>query len=92
MTMSKRDNNTIQCETYLVTGECSEDLFTLVADAAWVRGVFETDLTSVHNDRTGEMFDMHDWEAMLDDYDGDWADDGVKSWDDLQELVAVEGL
>ena len=64
-------SNTIQCETYLVTGPFTEAEFTLTADAAWVRGVFETDLYEVRNTKTEETFDMGEWEAMLEAYDGD---------------------
>ena len=82
---------TIQYAVELATGECGFDEFILLAEVDMVRGVQELDLVEIHNTETGEMFEMGDWEAMLNDYGDDWEADGVLCWRELQDLVAEKG-
>jgi len=79
----------IQHTTELITDR-SVGIFTLIATSEHVRGVRETDLIEVHNVNTGEMFEMADWEAMIDGYP-DWEAVGVLCWRELQDLVHAEG-
>lgn len=87
--------NTIQHVTNLMT-DAGFDGFTLIADVDTVRGEREVDLIEAHNNFTGEMWEMADWEYMLDNYDdqnghGAAAADGILCWRELQDLVWEKG-
>ncbi len=86
---------TIQYTTELATG-LSYDRFILIAEVDTVRGAREVDLTEVHNAVSGEMWEMGEWEDMLDCYEDrhgkdSAAHDGILCWHELQDLVAGKG-